>query len=69
MSDFIGHKVVKVRPLTEEEAEEEGWDHRGDCAVLVFDDGSLIYASRDPEGNGPGALFGKTADGTAVMIQ
>lgn len=59
---LVGKTVVGVRAMTREEMEEEGWDYRGDCTVLIFSDGSRAYASEDPEGNGPGALFGFDAE-------
>jgi hypothetical protein len=43
--------------MTEEEVEYEGWPGAGDDTVLVLDDGTRVYASCDPEGNMPGALF------------
>src|SRR4029453_10532860 len=43
--------------MNEEEVEYEGWPGAGDDTVLVLDDGTRVYASCDPEGNMPGALF------------
>lgn len=59
----IGKRIIAVRNMTEEEAADEGWTfgRHGAPTVIVLDDGTRVYASRDPEGNGPGALFG--ADG------
>ncbi len=60
----IGAKLLEVRNMTNAEIKNEGWDYM--CSeldlikVLVFDDGSVIYPSRDYEGNGPGAFFGYT---------
>ena len=53
-----GAKIVKIREMTKKEADAEYWDlsHNG-CRVLVLDNGIKLYASRDYEGNGPGALF------------
>ena len=31
--------------------------------VLVFEDGTKLVASQDPEGNGPGCMFGKDIKG------
>ena len=58
MNDLEGRKIVKIREMTKKEANNEGWDlsHDG-CRVLELDDGIKLYASRDYEGNGPGALF------------
>lgn len=53
---MVGRKVVAVREMTEHEIKAEGWD-RGTTAI-EFDDGSVIYASRDEEGNGAGEMFG-----------
>ena len=44
--------------MTQKEATLEGWSIRHDeCMVLELDNGIRLYASRDYEGNGPGALF------------
>ncbi len=59
--DLVGSKIISVRELTPAEMKREGWeDFRGHETpmVLVLDNGMLVYASRDDEGNGPGALFG-----------
>ena len=56
-----GKRIVKVRYLSEEEKEQLHWYHR--CEVIQFDDGSLLFPSRDDEGNDAGALFGQTSDG------
>lgn len=68
--DVIGQTVKKVRWMTEEETEAEGWgDIRGEQAVVIeLGNGVKLYPSRDPEGNGPGALFGVTPDGKHVYI-
>ena len=66
-----GRTITGIRLMTRAELEAEGWttDRYGDRAVaVVLDDGSLLYPSCDPEGNGPGSLFGKTADGTPVGL-
>ena len=53
-----GAKIVNIREMTKKEADAEAWDLRHDgCRVLVLDNGIKLYASRDYEGNGPGALF------------
>jgi hypothetical protein len=55
---LIGSKIVNVREMTEEEASGEAWElGRNGCRVLILDNGVKLYASRDYEGNGPGALF------------
>ena len=60
MSDLENQTVSEVRQMTDAELEREGWQHhRGKTpTVLVFENGTKVYPSSDPEGNGPGALFG-----------
>lgn len=66
----VGLKVTDVRWITTEEMEQEGWESRSDkTAVLIFNDGSRVYASCDYEGNDCGALFGYTADNTPVVVE
>jgi hypothetical protein len=63
-SNIVGKKIVEIRPMTGKEIVGEDWTEWGDRGqpVLVLDDGTKLYPSRDDEGNGPGALFGH--DGT-----
>jgi hypothetical protein len=68
---LIGKKVVRVRSMTKKELEAEGWadySHR-DALVMVFDDGTKVFASRDEEGNGPGALFGNGPDDGSFYVE
>ena len=62
MSDHtvVGKRIIEVRPMTASEMEAEGWDRPP--TVLVLDDGSRLYPSRDDEGNGPGTIFGAIGD-------
>ena len=57
-NNIEGAKIVNIREMTKKEADAECWDlcHDG-CRVLVLSNGIKLYASRDYEGNGPGALF------------
>lgn len=66
----IGLVCTNVRWLTQKEADEEGWDDItwNNTAVLEFSDGSKIYASCDPEGNGPGSLFGALKNNEMFMV-
>jgi len=52
---LLGKKIVKVRYLSQQEAEDMGWCSR--CVVIELDDGNLIYPSSDDEGNSAGTLF------------
>lgn len=57
--EVVGRTIVEVRPMTDAELQEEGWEDWNEVpAALVLDDGTVLYPSRDTEGNGPGALFG-----------
>lgn len=48
---LAGKKIEKI------EMSEVIAENFGTVPVIVLDDGTEIYASRDEEGNGPGALF------------
>jgi len=52
---LLGKKIVDVRYLTAEEAEDLGWNERS--VAFQTQDGLWFYPSRDDEGNGGGALF------------
>lgn len=66
----VGLKIIDVRMMTKDELATEGWDESfGDFpVVIVLSDGGKIYASSDPEGNGPGCLFGVTKRGEEITI-
>ena len=49
-------KVVKVRYLTDQELKDFGWSKSP--LVIMFDDGSYIFAQSDNEGNNAGCLSG-----------
>lgn len=68
MESLIGRKIVDVRSMTEEEAEREGWYGHITAPVLELEDGTTLFPSRDPEGNGPGALFGINARGHGLYV-
>ena len=63
---LLGRKIVKVRYLLAEEAEEMGWDHRP--VVLQLDDGNIIYPSMDDEGNNGGAMFTNNEDNPCLPV-
>ena len=52
---LLGRKIVDVRYMTQEEADDMGWYSRP--VVFQLDDGNLIFPSADDEGNDGGALF------------
>lgn len=68
---WIGKTIKSIRPMSEAEIEAEGWGGltRGYAPVVIeFTDGSIIYASQDEEGNGPGALFGVESTGENIYL-
>ena len=69
-AELEGRTITELRPMTEAEMADEGWDFQLDptVPVIVLDDGTLIYPSRDDAGNGPGALFGQSSDGRTVAF-
>ncbi len=56
-----GRKITEVRYLTTKEKKGLGWNYKS--VVMFLDDGSILFPSRDDEGNDGGALFGKDPDG------
>ncbi len=56
---LVGRRVVRVQYMPAAEATEVGWSHRP--AVLQFDDGTVLYATADEEGNDAGVLLVETA--------
>ena len=55
---MIGAKVKKVRLMNETELSNEGWELDEEIVAIELDNKTVIYASRDYEGNGGGAIFG-----------
>lgn len=58
---LMGKTVTHVRYMDKEECDHMGWESRP--LVIVFNDGSFVFPSRDDEGNDAGALFGQGSDG------
>jgi hypothetical protein len=67
-SVWNGKTVLRVRRLTEDELVREGWQSARPVMALEFTDGSLVYASCDSEGYGPGALFARNARGETQWV-
>ena len=66
---MLGLKIVGIRKMTKKEIRDEGWEGKIDTpTAIVLSDGTLLYASRDDEGNGPGQIFGKAPDGKAFQL-
>jgi hypothetical protein len=54
--NLVGRTIQRVRLMTAGELARYGW--QGEMSVcLELDDGSVVYSSRDEEGNGPGCLL------------
>ena len=72
MSFLVGRTVVSVRPMNAEEISDQpgGWSELGPApTVLVFDDGSLVWATNDVSGAHPGVLFGELPSGDTVIVR
>ena len=52
---LLNKRIVNVRYLTQEEADDMGWDER--TVAFQTQDGLWFFPSRDDEGNGGGSLF------------
>lgn len=67
--NLAGLKIVEVRGLTASEMTDEGWPRGSEpTAAIVLSDGTVLFASRDSEGNGPGQIFGKSPQGDAFQV-
>lgn len=66
----VGLRVKEVRMMNKLELMAEGWEnyYGGYPVAIVFEDGSKIYASSDPEGNNAGCLFGLTSKNESIII-
>lgn len=63
---IIGKKIKEVRYLTDKELDFEGWD--SPCVVVVLEGKTLLFPSRDAEGNGPGRLFMRKGKKKSVIL-
>lgn len=63
---LVGKKIVAARYLNDDEVESLGWYKS--AIVLLLDDGTYVYPSRDDEGNGAGALFTSHADLPVIPV-
>ena len=66
---MIGRKIKNIRLLTDKELKDNFWNDSGErSAVIELDDGTILYASQDYEGNGPGAIFGINKNGKDMFV-
>jgi hypothetical protein len=63
---LLGKKITGVRYLTNEEKENLAWYSK--CVVITLDDGTLVFPSRDDEGNDAGALYYQNKTGTQLKV-
>ncbi len=65
----IGQRIVAVREMTAAELRHEGWFPRlHEQALAIELELGVLYAARDEEGNGPGAMFGRDGAGALVAL-
>jgi hypothetical protein len=65
-----GLVILNVRPMSKKELEDQAWDigsWEKAPTVLVLSDGSFIFASTDPEGNGPGIWVVESGAGEELL--
>jgi hypothetical protein len=63
-----GRAIIGVRWMTPSELKREGWEGRGGVLALDLNDGGILFASCDDEGNGPGVMFAISPKGEAVRV-
>lgn len=63
---LVGRTITGARYLTQPEMDNLGWSKS--VLLLTLDDGSLLFPSRDDEGNGGGALFGVDKGGNNLTF-
>jgi hypothetical protein len=64
----VGRTIKSLRWLSKAELATEGWMSHEKVAAFVLDDGTLLFASADEEGNHGGALFGRDGDDTFAFF-
>ena len=63
---LLGRKITAVRWMTDRWQHDMGWDNA--AAMLLLDDGTLLWPSSDDEGNTAGALFVLQPDGLDFIL-
>lgn len=63
---LLGRRILKVRYMTQKEAEEMGWENR--AIVIGLDNGTVIFPSMDDEGNNAGAIFTTDKDLPTIPV-
>lgn len=57
---LVGRRIREVRYMTDEEADDMGWCDKP--VMIVLDDGTMLWPSKDDEGNAAGCIFSNLAD-------
>ena len=57
---LVGRTITQVRYMSKEETEPMDWFSRP--LVIHLDDGTMLFPSKDDEGNDGGALFGQNKE-------
>ena len=63
---LLNRTIVKVRYMSSDEVEFFGWQSK--AIVLHLDDGTMLFPSRDDEGNDAGALFTTNDDLPTIPV-
>lgn len=63
---LVGRKIIKAGYLLKEETDALGWDHSS--LAIKLDDGTILWPSRDDEGNDAGALFTTSDDLPTIPV-
>ena len=63
---LVGKKIVKVQYMTDNEAEEQGWDSK--AIQIQLDDNTWLTPSSDDEGNSAGSLFTNSKDLPTIPV-
>lgn len=65
---IVGARIAKIRTMTREEMKINGWSPSISPAFAIeLDNGVVLYAASDYEGNEPGAIFGHLGDQTFTV--
>ena len=54
--NLAGKTIERVGWMSKNDAEKMGWNHQP--PVITFTDGTILFPSRDDEGNDAGSIFG-----------
>lgn len=66
--EIVGRRIVGFRSMNNAELAAEGWPPHESVPAIILDDGTVLYPSRDDEGNGPGAVFGMSSHGQGFRV-